>query len=773
MKQFTKKHLYILIIVVVWSLFAGQYFFTDSVPYPSRFQTSFFPPWSSYEEFAGPVKNNAMPDIITQIYPWRVFSIEQLKAGSIPLWNPYSFSGTPHLANYQSAVLFPLNVLFFFFSAPFAWQTLVLLQPLLAGLFTYLFAKSLKISNEASTISSIAFMFSGFITTWMGYATLGYAILFLPLALFAVQKYSKSQQTKYSVLTCLTIPFSFFAGHLQISVYFLMMLIAFTMFKFLCDKNKKKYITLFISIMSGVLLTMPQLFPSYEFYKQTLRSDLFLPLEVIPWSYIPTMFSPDYFGNPVTRNDWFGHYAEWSSFFGVVPLTLFIFAFLSKKTKTTFFFISTAIISALLAFNTPFAHSLSSAKVPLLGTSAASRIIILFSFSAAIVSGFGFDNLKRIIENKQTKKIAIWTTLLFAIIASLWAAIFFEVIKHFDHAQIAKKNLILPTILLLSIVSAVYVRRYMNKWYISMLFPIALIVLTSFDMLRFVTKWMPQDPVEQMFPKVGVVEFYDQISDTDRTLHNFTAENSVYYHLPSLGGYDPLYSNRYGEFVKYVATGQKNTGERSVVTFPLNGEYTEKAINLLSTNYVIHKTSDTNAPWGFPFTKYPVDQFEKVFDDSKFEIYKNKKAHPRTIVTSDFIVEKNDKKILQTLFSNSFEAKKQVIIEKDPEIKSSKTEGTATITHYSATEIEITTQSTKSAILVISDIYYPGWNAYVNEEKKDILRADYTLRGVVVPEGETKVKIKYEPQSFTNGLILAGLGLVTITAASTIRNKKK
>ena len=94
----------ILFIVVIWLIFVHPYVFKNLVPFPSRYLVDFFPPWNNL--YAHPYKNGAMPDIITQIYPWKHFTIETFKNGQIPLWNPYSFSGTPLLANFQSAVFY-------------------------------------------------------------------------------------------------------------------------------------------------------------------------------------------------------------------------------------------------------------------------------------------------------------------------------------------------------------------------------------------------------------------------------------------------------------------------------------------------------------------------------------------------------------------------------------------------------------------------------------------------------------------------------------------
>src|SRR3989304_8660667 len=174
------KYWPIIFIVGVWLVFAHPYFIFGKVPFPSGYLVNFFAPWNAVPDFAGPYKNGATPDVITQIYPWKNLVIELWKQGSIPLWNPYSFSGTPLLANYQSAALSPLNLLYLIFPFTDAWSIAVLLQPLLAGLFMYMLIRPFRVNSGGSVIASIAFMFSGFITTWMSYQTLGYAILFLP-----------------------------------------------------------------------------------------------------------------------------------------------------------------------------------------------------------------------------------------------------------------------------------------------------------------------------------------------------------------------------------------------------------------------------------------------------------------------------------------------------------------------------------------------------------------------------------------------------------------
>jgi hypothetical protein len=271
-----KKHYPFIIILSIWFFFSSPFVMGGKNPFPSDYQTNFFQPWSVYPGMKGPVKNNAQPDIITQIYPWRYFSIEELKNGRLPFWNPYNFAGTPHLANYQSAVLSPFNILFFLpLSFIDAWGLLVLLQPLLAGFSTYLFVRKLGISKEGSLISSVSFMFCGFLTTWMGYATLGYAILPLPLALYSILKFKEERKVLWLILLSLSFPFSFFAGHFQTSMYFALGVFLYIFYSIKIEKDIKVYIKSLVFALSGILLVMPQVLHSVEIYLNAARRDLF------------------------------------------------------------------------------------------------------------------------------------------------------------------------------------------------------------------------------------------------------------------------------------------------------------------------------------------------------------------------------------------------------------------------------------------------------------------------------------------------------------------
>lgn len=758
-----KKNFGISFILVIWIAFSSPFLFKGLVPFPSDYLVSFFSPWNSYG-ISGPVKNDAMPDIIGQIYPWRYFAIETLKSGQIPFWNPYSFSGTPHLANYQSAVLNPLNIGFFIFSFSFWWSILILLQPFLAGLFTYLFVKSLKKSEFAAAISSISFMFCGFITSWMEYGTLAYAILYLPLALYSTEKYLERNQYRYLLLLAITFPFSFFSGHFQISLYFLLFVVAYVVFKYIQLRNLRDICNLLFTILFGILLCAPQLFPSFELYSQSFRSTIIQKIEVIPWSYLPTLFAPDFFGNPVTRNMLFGHYAEWNLYFGLIPLFLALYSFFKWRNAYIKFFIIFAIVALLLALDSPLQNLLINLKVPVLSTSALSRIIVLFSFSGAILAGFGFDYFIEDIKSKHYKKVFTLLFIFSLIFIYFWATTLFKVNLSDEQALITKSNLKLPTIIFavfIILISLLIIKKNgKNAVFLALFF---ILIVNAFDLYRFSAKWNPFSFQNFVYPSIGVIKKFPDLNKKERIFANFGGEGTVYNSLLGTEGYDAVYIRRYGQFISSLESGQLKDSGRSVVELPLTGEYTIQGANLLGTKYFIHKVSDGQNVWEFPFWKYDPQSLKLIYDDNKYEILENTNSYPKAFLVKTIAVRNDPQKILDTMFNPQFDLKNSAVVEERLSSDNKLGTGSAEIVSYTPNKVKIKTSSGNSSFLVLTDIYYPGWNAYVDSHKTKIYRTNFTFRGVELPAGKHLVEFKYEPKSFIHGVytaIIGALGLI-------------
>ncbi len=757
-----KKYWPILFIVFVWFIFASPYFLKGLVPFPSKYLVTFFAPWSA--EYGMPVKNNAMPDVITQIYPWKRLTIDTWREGHVPLWNPYSFSGTVHAGNYQTAVFSPFNLLFLLLPMIDAWSVLVLLQPLLAGLFMYGFLRSLDRSYEASLVGSFAFMFCGFIVVWMAYATLGYAALWLPVTLFAIHSGFKKYSWWNLCLLTLGLALSFFSGHFQISLYVAGLTLIYLLWETVRTKQWTRGGQLLAFYILGILLITPQILPSVEAFGQSVRSTSFGKGEVIPWQYLVTLLAPDFFGNPVTRNDWFGHYAEWAGFIGVAPLVFAVAAFLGKKGSQEWFFVIASLGALALALPTPLNDFLYALKVPVLSTSGASRAIVLASFSLAVLASFGLDGLKADWKGKEKKTISLTAIIFAVVLLFIWIMLRAGNWLSGEKLTVAIRNFLLPSLLVGGTIGLSFV-GFVRARVIRMGAIGLLLVIVVFDMLRFASKWMPFDPKEFVYPKSKVLEFLKPKEiGYYRVFGNIGNEVGTMFSLPLIEGYDALYQGRYGEFVNSASDGKFHGAGRSVVLADKQGMYTEEMLQLLGVRYVVHRISDGQNVWAFPFWKYPY--YRSVYRDEHFEVFENTQAYSRTLLASSYLVAKSDTQIVETLWGRNFRRNSTLILEQDPEVKPAEGEGTSAISKYSPTEVVVEVKTSAPKLLFLSDTYEKGWKTTLDGVPVPLYRADYAFRAVGVPAGEHMVRFYYDPPGFRLGVLLAGFVLIVLAVGS-------
>ena len=96
----------------------------------------------------------------------------------------------------------------------------------------------------------------------------------------------------------------------------------------------------------------------------------------------------------------------------------------------------------------------------------------------------------------------------------------------------------------------------------------------------------------------------------------------------------------------------------------------------------------------------------------------------------------------------------------------------ATLTGYEADRIELETTNPGEGFLVLSEIYYDGWKAYVDGAAAHIFSTDYTLRGVRVPAGNHRVEFVYRPRSFRLGAIGFAFGVAVLLIGGLFVSRK-
>lgn len=336
-------------------------------------------------------------DALGQYFPWRHFAGVQLRSGHIPLWNPFQFSGTPFLANAQSAVFYPLNLPFWVFDTAYAFGISALLGSLVSLGGTYLLARRWKMSRAGAILSAIAFSFCGFLSSWALLPTLFQSACWFPLCLYFFERAVEDEKPTRSMLgLAATLTMALLAGHAQVFFYLVLALALRQPF------FKRTWRALFVGV--GTLafalgIGALQLLPTLELASNSPRVAAGSPTSVGWQSVKDRAFGADELASLVfplpskfgTLNENFGYVGV-----GVALLALFSLAAfrVPVKRRQRFYALALLAFGLLYALATPVAQLFFFGVPGVAAMGGTGRALVLWSLGAALCAGFGFDWLR-------------------------------------------------------------------------------------------------------------------------------------------------------------------------------------------------------------------------------------------------------------------------------------------------------------------------------------------------------------------------------------------
>ena len=763
----------IVVLVFFYPIFKGQ------IPFPGDLLVNTNP--YRAQSFLG-FAPNGYPnkaqgqDVISEIYPWRYFSVNQLKQGNIPFWNPYNFSGNPQLADFQTAVFYPLNFLYFLLPFNFSWTLIIMFQPFLAALFMYLFLrKGVGLKDFPAVIGGIAFGFSSYMTVWLEYGNIGSTILWLPLVLLVIKYMSQKINSKNFLALVATLSVAILAGYIQ-GVFYVYVL---CLFYYLCLMFAQKKLRLLrihllflLSLALPFLLTSFQILPTLQLFSQSTRGAYTLAQigkNLAPLQYWITIAIPDFFGNPATRNYWIdGTYIERVMYPGIVILFFAIYAIFNKvNSLEKKFFLVVAAVSLIIATNLPLVKYFYLIPIPVISTTVATREFSILIFSLIVLGAIG---LNQFINEKSFKKIFAVGFIVFLIL--VWGAVLFLI--KFSPAlsanlKISEHNLILPSVLILLTILAVFLKRINLK--ISL---VLLTLLVIFDLFYFFNKITPFAPSELTYPQTPITSYLQNIAGINRYWGYGSAYIQANYQSVdqtfSPEGNDPLHISRYGELLASSINGKlpqmlprpdANIAPGYGVNDLKTNYFRQRILNLLGIKYVLNYQDMVDTWLQTDFSTFPADQFTLVEKIYPWQVYENKNALPRFFLTSDFVLVKNKAQALSAIYTADLG--KTLILEKLPGLTIDKnSSGEVKLISYSPNKVFFNTKTSGNELLFISDNYYPDWKVTIDEKPTELMLADYAFRAVAIPKGEHIVEFYYSPKTFELGLGIAVLGLLAL-----------
>lgn len=787
----TKKIIFFFFIITC--LFFYKTVLSGYTPFPGDLLIAEYSPWKTYSYLGynpGSFPNKAQYfDVLRQLYPWKTFVIDNIRHGIFPLWNPYNFSGAPHFANFQSAVLYPLNIVYFILPQILAWTLLVFLQPFLSLIFTFFYARKMGITQWGATLAGISYAFSAFATVWLEYNTIGHVILWLPLILLALEHLLTKKSIPWSIVFVFSVVSSLLAGHIQIFFYLLFFVSIYISFRLQSFKNRLPHLLYFIILLCVSLgVGSVQLLPGFELLSHAARSPheysfLIEKILIQPWQIIMLLI-PDFFGNPATRSYWpQDTYVGKVTSIGIVGLIFVCIAVLRKRNNIVRFFLIAALLILVLVTRNPFTEFLYSFSIPLISSSSPTLMIFLFSFCLSMLSGFGFDSFQK--EKMSIKTVCKAMIPIFAMFflsgVFIFTAMGFVRLEMSTYTQLALKNLFYSCAIFVVAILTISFSLVKRKFLIFIF--VLLLVIQTFELWRAFQKFNPFSPQETVFPNAKILTFLKSIGGVDRFwgygAAGIEANFATQYNLFSPDGYDPLYPKWYGEFIQSSRDGKINTkfirqtrsdavvaqgsGEKDFIS----NTNRLKILNILGVKYILDRLEN-----GSSEKTFPPDTFKKIFDESGWRIFENLNTAPRAFLVSDYKVYRDPEEFGKIFFSETFDPTKTILLEKDPfdhsknqtNTTSQNTGNKAHIENYTPHKMRIKTISGQNNLLFLSDTYFSGWKAFVDGKETEILRAHYAFRAVTVPNGTHTIEFRYQPNTFKLGFIvsLTSIGILIL-----------
>jgi Bacterial membrane protein YfhO len=120
---------------------------------------------------------------------------------------------------------------------------------------------------------------------------------------------------------------------------------------------------------------------------------------------------------------------------------------------------------------------------------------------------------------------------------------------------------------------------------------------------------------------------------------------------------------------------------------------------------------------------------------------------------------------LATLRARDFDPRATAIVEGSAPITGSAADGVVQVVEYSPRQVVIETNAAAPAFLVTSEAAYPGWHAWIDGVPHPIVLTNVAFRGLPVPPGTHRVKMRFDPAILVRGAWLTLAAALALAAA--------
>ncbi|MBI5695195.1 MAG: YfhO family protein [Nitrospirae bacterium] len=756
-------------------------------------------------------------DTMGAAYPVQKMAVdEMLSTRSLMLWNPYIFAGMPFLASFSFPFFYPGSLLFFVLPYDFSMSYVYVLHTFLMGCFMFAFLRHTKLSRQASFVGGLLFMFAAHYISliYPGHGGKIFTITYLPLGLLFLDRGLDEKPFYNMTLMGLMVGLMFYASHVQILFYCGITLLFFFLFRVAAGvrSNGIKWagrgaLGFGYAFLLGIMLYAVILVPAWEYRGHTERKggivgassyefatsfsqppeDMLYLLLRNPFGWgkdygplTPTTSDPFYKGRIGLRLS-----IDYLSVFGAVLALIALFFRRNIYTKAFFGLALLAAFLALGGFNPLYYYvyklvpGFSIFRVPY-------AIMILIPLAVAVMSAQGMQYLldadeartggglmKFILAGCGALVVMLAVSLYFVTNpASVTSWLLgFETVREMlwgEYGDLMTRFgffmdnvLMFLALLAVSLVLLfVYRRGILGVKYLTLAVS-AFILADLWSIGWEFIKVVPTSSIESVyFRESPEIKYMKADKGGQFRVFSLVTNNELLYHrIQALTGYHAANLENINKLLETINFGNST-------------------LDLLNARYLMLPKEPQ-----YDFLNYPEPEARaelakkyELLDDTEIYFYRNKTAAPRAYLVSDLWRLENDNQALTVLADRRFVPAQVAVVTEDVGGDAPFDQGAdltaqrVSITAYEADRMELDVSSPANSFMVISEVWYPGWKAYVDGKETQVYRTDYALRGIAMPAGEHKVVMEFSPATFKVGaamsitalLFLAGVVLLPV-----------
>ena len=711
-------------------------------------------------------------DVPEQWYPLASYTASELRMGRLPLWNPYLFGGIPFFAMIDVAVLYPLNWIMVLFVEDNMLSYLVveyqiIAHILLIGCTTYAFARGNAISVSGSLVAGLIYMLCGVTVHNVIHPVFVFALAWFPLVFLLFKRAVACESFQLAVFSGGLLGVLIVAGHAQVFVYVSYLLAFYILFSLgylIRDSASRSSFLKVIGIGAVTMVTSLAigagvLLPMMELAPHALRPDVTYEVAGSYARYpgeLITFIMPDFFGQtqPSNWNYWgpgsaeYGHYWESHSYLGLFPLLLAGIPVFLMRSRFVVFLTVLAMVSLVLGFGdaTPL-YRIAYDFIPGFDRfRGAARFSIFYSFSIAILAGMAIDFLFNM-NRRQTLRLRQYILSVVAVMCT--GLIIYMTLKP------SIVGLIADTPEKMDAVRAALASQ-MDRF--ALLCAITLASLCCWYTVRLSNS-------VKLCVTVLVIFLDLYLAGTGFAL--------------SPKGAGEYYSK--SPLIDFLKKRQANEGGRARTR--------QERVMLMTRNagvlYRVHTLEGYASPLRLAETLPPRFADELMGVRYGIQISENGKAAslaanigamPTAYVVRKYLVAHDREAVGLAMDDSLFDYRTAVILGNDPGLlllDSPVTEAESpVITEHLPNSISLDVSLDSPGILVLGEVYYPAWKAYIDGEKVEILKANDTMRAVALRSGRHQVVMRYESAAVTWGLVISVAGVLLVLSMVILSHRR-